>query len=185
MTEKIQLYANDVVFYVASVSKWVDNQVETRNLEQAQDNPFLDHVILDMPDAEQNVAKVASVLRVDGNLIVFNPSISQIMLVLQHIHRSRLPLVLDQVIELGHGLTGGRLWDLRVAEPKASRSLHDSPQEPFEQEKSIDTSKRTSASPETSFLYQDLQMVCRPLVGDRIRGGGFVAVWKKLKTFDM
>ena len=109
------------------------------------------------------------------------------MLVLQDIYRNCLPLVLDQVIELGHGLTGGRLWDLRLAESKLSRRLKDNDDEPIGNEEVVDTlnavddDKRTEAVPKVPLTQQDLKMVCRPLVGDRIRGGGFLAVWKKLK----
>ena len=65
--------------------------------------PFLSHVFLDLPRAHSHLANVAPVLRTDGILAIFNPSITQIAECVEEIRKRRMPYILDRVVELGIG----------------------------------------------------------------------------------
>ena len=105
------LYAEGVAFYVNSLSDWLDRQIEERQLEECYDKTFLDHIILDMPDSYRQVEKAALTLRANGSLLLFNPSITQLIAAVDVVRSRRLPLSLERVIELGPGLTGGKEWE--------------------------------------------------------------------------
>ena len=179
------MYTRNVDFYVANISDWIESQFRLKGLQDKVDKSFLDHAILDMPDAEQHATRLAAALRPDGKLIVFNPSITQIVQSLEHFHGSQLPFVLDQVLELGHGLTGGRVWDLRVVESKLKAQWGEDsndtsgPPTPNDGDASVDGHDVSRIAQMSG--HSRPKIVCRPLVGDRVRGGGFLAVWKKLK----
>ncbi|KAL9130946.1 MAG: hypothetical protein Q9217_000992 [Psora testacea] len=189
------MYADNIEFYVGDVSRWIDEQVQLRALKSAKDKTFLSHIILDMPNAERHVARAASVLHTDGNLLIFNPSISQIMAIVDVVKREYLPLQLDTVFELGPGLTGGREWDVRSVVPRAQLRAENKGKAaaPKVDDKSTDgasdendgvSEHESSGGEELPSIQQDnqsLRMVCRPKVGGRIKGGGFVGVWKKMK----
>lgn len=101
------MYASNVDFHVGDVSDWVKAELSRRN----SDAPFLTHAFLDLPSTHTHLSTVASALRTDGTLIVFNPSITQIAECMQKIKQTGLPLYLDQALELGtNGTSGGRDW---------------------------------------------------------------------------
>lgn len=197
------MYRHNVDFAVGAVGDWV-----LRTQADRGGKPFLSHAILDMPNADWNLAVVASALQTDGTLVVFNPSITQITQCTTTIRNEFLPLQLETVIELGvNGLSGGREWDVRPVRPRATRpnvkhrtasgaaqavasenTLHD---EDVSSDETADV-KATAESEETEQLEsrqedrstkQDgLSMVCRPKVGERVIGGGFLGVWKKMAS---
>lgn len=103
------LYANDIVFHVGDVSQWIDEQVSNRGLGP-DENPFLSHIVLDMPSSSHHVEKAASVLHTNGNLLAFNPSITQIISIVKIVKQLGLPLVLSSVLELGPNISGGKDW---------------------------------------------------------------------------
>ena len=189
------MYLRDVECYTGDVSQWIVQQIHERNVHNEGEQGFLSHIILDMPDADKHIAQAASVLRVDGNLLVFNPSISQIMTVVNLIKREQLLLQLDTVLELGHSMTGGREWDVRSVVPRARSKIRNEGRaavtnncdkrtdEVAEDDNEI--AGRDSLNGEESGSSQQKdrssQMVCRPKVGGLVRGGGFVGVWKKMK----
>ena len=195
------MYAGDADFYVGDVSEWIVKQIatQTANTPNRASEPFLSHVVLDLPASHSHVAMAASVLRVDGVLLVFNPSITQIMACMNVIREKRLPLVLDRIVELGAGMTGGREWDIRAVKPrallrsekakKAALELVDDTTEPGidgDPGQHKDNNLRPAASDErdAEVLQRDqagYEMICRPKVGARVVGGGFVAVWRRMK----
>ena len=72
------LYSNDVKIHIGDLSDWVDRQrtlYPSNNAEPA-DSAFLSHILLDLPSSHDYATKIASVLHVDGNLVVFTPSIT-------------------------------------------------------------------------------------------------------------
>ena len=103
------LYAHDVVFQVGDVSQWIDEQVFKRQLGPDEE-AFLSHIVLDMPSSSLHVEKAASVLGTNGNLLAFNPSITQIISIVKKIKQLGLPLVLSSVLELGLNVSGGKDW---------------------------------------------------------------------------
>ena len=104
------------------VSEWIDRQVSDRRLHP-NDKAFLSHIILDMPAVQYHIKKAAAVLYINGTLMAFNPSIIQIMAVVELVKRQYLPLQLDRVIELGPSMTGGRDWDVRSMVPRAPDTI--------------------------------------------------------------
>lgn len=241
------LYAGNVDFHVGHVEDWIAEQIRDRSSSSSSSSslsslvgsvestttteftrvdPFLSYAILDMPSAHQRIPHVAPILRPNGLLAVFMPSITQIGECVQLIREQRLPFILERAVELGTGLSSGRLWDVRMAVKKSkadpsswvneSSTANESPSPPEKGYNSDDimgdmrTDEFSSASPSppsSSFIplptsapkgdIDNTQMhtetqagsgsgmddnavlVCRPKVGLRIVGGGFVGIWRR------
>ncbi|KAL8762695.1 MAG: hypothetical protein Q9184_001349 [Pyrenodesmia sp. 2 TL-2023] len=177
------LYLRDVQFHVGSVSEWIDQQMNARGK-----GTFLSHAVLDLPSSHSHVEKATSALHVDGKLVLFNPSITQINQAMELVKTRRLPLHLERVVEVGPAMTGGRIWDVRFVRPRAlNKELPPRPTAP-----TYEDVHRGAGSAEAvtsggaveegiSDADEGYQMVCRPKVGDRVSGGGFVALWSKNK----
>jgi hypothetical protein len=193
------LYAGNVDFYVGHVENWIAEQTKRRTKtgilnswtgENAVD-PFLSYAILDMPSAHLRIPHVAPILKQNGLLVVFMPSITQIGECTELIRRQRLPFVQQRVVELGAGLTSGRLWDVRFAVKKSgadpaswgvSSDAEDGgiAAEPEEElSNTIDSAVDVSETP--SKEEGNAVLVCRPKVGVRTFGGGFVGVWRRIE----
>ncbi|KAF4554002.1 Hypothetical protein D9617_5g068770 [Elsinoe fawcettii] len=189
------VYSGNINFNVGSVSDWVRAEIERRSDKAA----FLSNAFLDLPGLEDHLATVSSVLLPDSKLIVFAPSVTQILACFEKARKAKLPLVLGQVIELGtNGSSGGREWDVRAVVPrdkikrrKAESEVSErAPQdvdvraETSEDELSLEseTSAADSSAAEVEVEPEpdaEEKIVCRPKVGDRITGGGFLAVFIK------
>jgi hypothetical protein len=191
------MYAGDADFYVGPVETWIAQQKELRKKTGLASltggntvEPFVSHVILDMPSSNLRVPHVTPILKRDGLLIVFMPSITQIGECLQMIKDQRLPLVQEKVIELGNGISGGRLWDVRFATKKsgadpsswatASDAEGAAPTAEGEEQASASDSASEISVPEETPKGESV-LVCRPKVGVRIQGGGFVGVWRRIE----
>lgn len=192
-------YADDVEFYVGEISTWIDQQLIQRGLHspEIKDKAFLSHVILDLPGSHSHLEKAASVLYVNGTLIVFNPSITQIIACVKEIKLNMLPLELDRILEVDQGMVGGREWDVRAMKPRALARAETEKKVSLEEE-----CAQTGASSQSltedggdsgidaklndtikELVKEDIEwyMVCRPKFTDRWSGGGFVGVWKKMR----
>ncbi|KAJ5769910.1 uncharacterized protein N7511_001961 [Penicillium nucicola] len=190
------IYAGDTDFYVGPVEKWIAQQMQQRKktgLAALTGNgtvePFLSHVILDMPSSNLRIPHVTPALKRNGYLVVFMPSITQIGECLQLIKDQRLPLVQERVVELGNGISGGRLWDVRFATKKSgadpsswavsSDAEGASPAADAEEASASDAASEVST--EESPRGGESVLVCRPKVGVRIQGGGFVGIWRRIE----
>ncbi|KAJ5505448.1 tRNA (adenine(58)-N(1))-methyltransferase catalytic subunit GCD14 [Penicillium expansum] len=191
------IYAGNTDFYVGPVENWIAQQKQLRKKTGLASltggnpvDPFLSHVILDMPSSNLRIPHVTPMLKRDGLLVVFMPSITQIGECLQLIRDQRLPLVQEKVIELGSGISGGRTWDVRFATKKSgadpaswatpSDAEVATPVEADEQSTASDTASEVSTTEEPPKEGESV-LVCRPKVGLRIQGGGFVAVWRRIE----
>ncbi|KAL8973161.1 MAG: hypothetical protein Q9183_000124 [Haloplaca sp. 2 TL-2023] len=177
------MYMRDVDFHVGDVSEWIDRQMQARDRK-----PFLSHVILDLPASYSHIVRVTSALQVDGKLLVFNPSITQINTAVELVKVKKLPLQLEKIIEIGPAMTGGRPWNVRFVKPRASlRQAMDSKlsdtlvssESPGEEpeESHFDAAKKGGVLDDG--VDEGWEIVCRPKPGDRVSGGGFVALWSK------
>lgn len=184
------MYRDAIEFHIGDVSEWIDTQITARHSEKT---PFLSHIILDMPATNRHVEKAASALKVNGSLIAFNPSITQIKSIVKVIKCQHLPLQLDRVVELGQNMTG-REWDIRAVQPRAFTRAQDEAKSIPTESSGAQIAPRTSNdgfssanSPETgrqhheeadlpSIEDKNWEMVCRPKVGERAVGGGFLGV---------
>ncbi|KAL8975484.1 MAG: hypothetical protein Q9197_000274 [Variospora fuerteventurae] len=178
------MYMRDLRFHVGDVSDWIDRQMSTRGAD-----PFLTHALLDLPSSHTHLEKVTFALHVDGKLVVFNPSITQINKAIELVRSRRLPLQLERVVEVGPAMTGGRVWDVRFVKPRALTNVLNktkSVDRSGEDDRAADNEDRLNSK---GFIYESsanederYELVCRPKAGDRISGGGFVALWSKNKT---
>jgi hypothetical protein len=146
---------------------------------------FLTHVILDMPGVERTVPKAATAMREDAKVVVFCPSITQIAECQKLIHKENVPLTFEKAVELGEGISTGRIWDVRVVTPRkdlaaraSARGLSDA----------SDTSESEASAPDERGLgiaeapangSEETKFVCRPKVGEVTFGGGFLGLWRK------
>jgi tRNA (adenine57-N1/adenine58-N1)-methyltransferase len=183
-------YMHNIDFHTGSVSDWVASALSARDNE-----PFLAHAFLDLPNADTHIDNVAKAVKVDGMLIVFNPSITQINECALKIKQEGIPLEIDRVIELGvNGGSGGREWDVRPVKPRAQKSQATPEPVASEGEDAEDSGGDLSrdaeheqaqgvVSQETSPVDPPTEgkwaMVCRPKVGDRVVGGGFLGIFRK------
>lgn len=196
-------YINDIEFHVSEVSAWIDQQIILRGLDSSEvtDKAFLSHIVLDLPESNHQLEKAASVLNVNGSLLVLNPSITQIVACVLEIKKKNLPLKLDQVLELGHAVSRGREWDVRAFLPRAWTRA--------EQERTTDAKKNNASrkitnqgnvatgdeGSNTNTVDQEAieempketnwGVVCRPQIGNRVTVGAFVGVWKKTRVYDI
>lgn len=186
------LYAGNVDFHVGDVSEWISKELEVRakSNEGEPSKPFLAHVLLDLPMPEAHLESVASALRVDGVLTVFNPSVTQISACVEVIGKKKLPFMLDQVLELGSSMTGGREWVVRAVRPRASVRAQENRAKALENDggesdSSSDTSAEITRDQEQAQAlashHDDWAMICRPRVGVIISGGGFLGVWRRMR----
>lgn len=187
------LYADNVDFHVGDVSEWVKAELKARQDASGEPTtkPFLTYAFLDLPAAQQHLSTVASAMHTDGMLIVFNPSITQITDCFRKVKGKGLPLHLDQVVELGtNGSTGGREWDVRAVTPRAKAApqaaesdaeegLSETPPAESEGEDSNRKGEQAAAIAASPIAPPEWNFVCRPKVGDRITGGGFLGVFRK------
>ena len=152
------MYKNDVEFHIAeSPSEWLKNKAsEWRSLWPHQkdelgleeEQAFLSGAFLDMGGFEKHLQVVSKNLLLDAPLLIFCPSLSQVMDALKLIDATpdiRLQFV--RTVQLPPGAGGGlKEWDTRKTFIKATA------QEGW---------------------------VCRPKVGVRVCGGGFILIFKK------
>lgn len=182
------LYWPHINFYAGDVKDWVAQRLESNN-----HNPFLDIAVLDMPGVEDYIAHITPALKLGGQLLVFQPQITQIAGCIQQIAGKNLDLKMNTVLELGEGISSGRQWDVRLAtlrsverekmaETQRSRGKASSGSTG---QPAVDEEERLKVEPaiEESGLgpvgNRIPPMVCRPLVGELTRGGGFIGLWRK------
>lgn len=163
------LYWPHIDFHVGDVKDWV-----AQKLSEHADGSFLDVAILDMPGVEEYVEPVVDAIKDRGMLLVFVPQITQIATCVQEIVSKNLHLKLERVVELGDGISTGRSWDVRLAHLKHTKAskFADRSDDPENE----DTAP-VVAAPKVGTIPP---MVCRPIVGEMTRGGGFIGLWKKI-----
>ena len=195
------LYYNNIDFHVGQIDDYISER-----LAQTNGAPFLDHAILDLPNCHNYMEIVCSALKPNGSLLVFCPSITQINTTVLHAKTENLPLYVETVIELGAGAgVGGREWDVRPvkvrsllrqekgvdsAAGEAANAVDQGDDTVDESVNSVDGGAKpleTMDNPErdgleTSSDASDAwELVCRPKVGVRTQGGGFVGQWRKIE----
>ncbi|GFF22881.1 hypothetical protein IFM58399_00082 [Aspergillus lentulus] len=184
------IYAGNVDFYVGHVENWIAVQKKARASSSLLSSsptvePFLSYAILDMPSAHLRIPHVSPILKRDGILVVFMPSVTQVGDCVDLIRRQKLPFILEKVVELGSGISSGRLWDVRFAvkksraDPSSWTEAADSAE--AEEDSSDAGVESVPAALEEAARQEESVLVCRPKVGARIVGGGFVGVWRRIE----
>ncbi|KAK5271469.1 hypothetical protein LTR99_001375 [Exophiala xenobiotica] len=202
------LYWPHVDFYAGDVSGWIQDRLAARRDQGHSWNPlskpdtdgFLDYVLLDMPGVHTQLKHVHAAMREGAKLIVFTPSVTQIGDCARVIQEASLPLAMERVLELGEGVSNGRRWDVRRVLPrnknKDSSKIRQASSataavEPDLEKQPSDAEEGSESSPAKEAtdvladrLPEDEQdepvMICRPLVGERTMGGGFIALFRKI-----
>ncbi|OXV05571.1 hypothetical protein Egran_06661 [Elaphomyces granulatus] len=194
------IYAGNVDFHVGHVEDWIAEQMRRRQTtggllslqKPKKAEPFLSYAILDMPSAHLRIPHVTPILRRDGLLAVFMPSVTQIGDCVQLIRQQRLPFILERAVELGMGLSSGRLWDVRFAlkksraDPSSWVEKTATESSNYQEDHADDLCQHIGAD-DTLLTSEDLPkednsvLVCRPKVGQRIVGGGFIGIWRRIE----
>lgn len=136
-----------------------------------------------MPDAHKQIPEVIAAMRPDAKLLLFCPQITQILDAVKLSKESALPLVLEQVLELGMGLSGGRPWDVRLTpkptQPAVENTAMASPS-------LLQRLRRlfVGSAPTATVQKQEWFEVCKPKLGERTVNGGFVALWGKMDPLE-
>lgn len=164
------VYLPHVDFHVGAISSYL-----VPRLVQRSGRPFLSRAVLDLPTAETEAAHVIPCLHPNGTLIIFSPSISQIGNFIKWSTTTNQPLKVDRVAELPTSTSGfyavgenegGRSWKVQTVQPKVYRA---------------DKTGREYKKDEGDNEREPVQ-VMRPKVGDSVCGGGFVAVFRKVRA---
>jgi hypothetical protein len=170
------LYWPHIDFHTARVGSWAREQFETRG-------PFLSYASLDLPNVHEELAAVAEALLPDAKLSIFAPSISQIAECQLRVQKNSLPIYLEKVLELGEGISTGRTWDLRYVTPRARGKALTEAAEASDADEQIDSGGQSVDAPghpaQANGQNDSKVLICRPKVGLRTFGGGFVGLWRK------
>ncbi len=186
------IYAPHVDFHVASIDAWVEAQrLQRQKLFDSKAEPFLTYAILDMPGVQHQLEHVADVIREGAVLVVFVPSVTQIGDCVRTITDKGLSLQMESVVELGEGVSNGRIWDVRLAGKRKGASRRPSgfkkfieTEDPSFKAKIIGQEQNVEAEVDAEAVAQEVDddsvMVCRPKVGKMTIGGGFIGIWRKM-----
>lgn len=174
------IYYHNIDFHVGTILAYLSSRLVSTP------EPFLEHAILDLPNAQEHLEIVSRALKPNGILIVFCPSVTQIADCVLEIREKKLPFIMESALELGAGVgVGGREWDVRVAKPRALLKARAKTQVMKEQGDA--TSEPNPDSDEQSLSIASVTegsewvTVCRPKVGERVYGGGFLGLWRRMK----
>jgi len=194
------IYAGNVDFNVGSIDRFIDSECQRRGVS----GKMFHHILLDLPGIHKYITKAAQGLKPDGTLIVFCPSVTQIAQCVEVIRKQKLPLSYQEVIELGAGYGGGKQWDVRLSRARKPKTVHESELDAAAVEESDQAVPSAGffgllrrlfggAMPKKPAISQRVQnavedqtwyTVCRPSVGHRVVGGGFVGVWRRKKDWE-
>jgi len=196
------LYLHNINFHTGTIAEYLSSRSSSQATPEP--TPFLAHTILDLPAPHTYLDIVSQALKPNGVLVVFCPSITQIGKCITLISEKRLPFVLETVLELGAGIgVGGREWDVRAVKPRAllkaeaeaklrtKREAKAGAQDGAGSEMvngkrdddvlEVEESSHGDAVKEaTDNVDEGWEMICRPKVGGRVTGGGFLALWRRM-----
>ncbi|KAI9737699.1 MAG: hypothetical protein M1818_005703 [Claussenomyces sp. TS43310] len=176
------IYYHNIDFHVGTIPDYISSRLEISPV------PFLDHAILDLPSPHSYLDVVGQALKPNGSVVVFCPSITQINSCVLRVKEKKLPLLLETVLEVGAGVgVGGREWDVRPVKPRAlvkaeavaRRNMVDG----GESDPESDINEETSSAAEGKEASSGWEMVCRPKVGGRVSGGGFLGLFRSMVQY--
>jgi hypothetical protein len=172
------LYYYNVDFHVGTIPEYLSSRLSSTP------EPFLEHAILDLPGPQEHMELISQALKPGGYLIVFCPSITQIVECAKVVREKNLPYALESTLELGMGAgVGGREWDIRLVKPRAKQRA---------EAEAVKVEERTDAVLESDLADDELSSstardsrdsdfvtICRPKVGGKVSGGGFLGLWRR------
>jgi tRNA (adenine57-N1/adenine58-N1)-methyltransferase len=172
------MYFPNIDFHVGSINEYLSGR-----LSHTDGAPMFDHAILDLPNTHHYLAIVGQALKANGSLVTWCPSITQINSCVTMVREETMPFVLEKVIEVGQGLSGGREWDVKMVRPRATMKLEPRIQAADGQASEAGSESEEKIESPSKPVAEDegWEMVCRPKVGVKIIGGGFIALWRKMQ----
>lgn len=178
------MYFPHVDFHVGEIREYLSSRLASNG-----DEPFLAHAILDLPGTDQYLDMVGKAVNPGGSLVTWTPSITQIMRCLETVLALKLPWHLEKVLEVGGSVgSGGREWDVRQVKPRARardgphvipKDVEIDVEESLGNEEGVEVVPTTDESDLQYSPAERLEWVCRPKVGIRIEGGGFIGLWQR------
>jgi len=169
------IYFPSIDFHIGTIPEYLSGR-----LAASKGSPFFSHAILDLPRTHHYLDIVSQSLRPDGVLITWNPSLTQIIQCVHEVRKQRLPLFLESVLEVGRGAgVGGREWDVRAVLPRDVEKKRKEAEVKAQAHESTDGESDGEGSVEAP-SDEGWEMICRPRVGVRVEGGGFIGVWKRM-----
>ena len=211
------MYSRDISFHVGTPKEFFDvlpsTLLPTSSLstseEEGVNKRIFTHAILDHPSSHTSLPIVSKHLLPAARIVLFAPSITQIIDAQRVVRQEGLPLLLERVVELGQGLSGGREWSLkfvrsravlrREAEAEAEASSSSSPVPSSDKSEEVDAVVDEEGERDESSKVEDgipgveigkseqedeWLVSCRPKVGKVTQGGGFVALWSRIEGKD-
>lgn len=192
------MYLHNIEFHSGTIQNYLEPRI-------ASEPPFLDRAILDLPNTHLHLSIVSQALKENATAVTFCPSITQVNACVELAKEQDLLLFLESVLEIGGSIgVGGREWDVRrvkVRTPRDGRgpvmTAEQSPPMAVTEESSTESEVVVSnENPDVVELISPpgitngdngsdgepvdrWEMVCRPKVGVRVVGGGFVGLWRK------
>lgn len=176
------MYTHNIDFHVGSIEEYLNSRLKENGQEF-----FLDHAILDLPDTQSHMELVGKALKPNGSLVTWNPSISQVERCVEEVSEKKLPFLLEKVLEVVGGINGGREWDVRRARVRPVSKIPRLEENDESAEVIAETAdilgKEELTDIKEYVLVDDsrYEMVCRPKVGNRIEGGGFISLWRRME----
>lgn len=173
----------------------------TAPAQTQQQKPFLEHVILDLPNVHTMLEVVSRSLKVDGLCLVFCPSITQIVACVKEMKEKSLPFQIENTLEIGQlAGVGGRNWDVRAMRARSferriaaektkkggeviegeSDTEGSDIMEGAEGDVVVDIDGREEKPLKLS-EEEGWNMIARPKASGRIMGGGFVGIFRRLE----
>lgn len=171
------MYTDDISFSVGTPKDFFSRS-EHKGKEE-----WLDHAILDHPSSHTSMSIVAPHLHLGGKMILFTPSITQIIDAHRVVREKGLPLYLERVIELGGGMSGGRDWALKFVQSRASMRASGNTSSLRKQAEVDELREEVEQEGGAEVVGDEAEWVvsCRPKVGGVVRGGGFLGVWTRIE----
>lgn len=171
------LYHPHIDFHISDVASWVASQQRTQ---------FLSYVLLDMPGVHRVLEHVVPAMQDGSVLMTFVPSITQVGDCVRMIKDKNLPLSMVKVVEIGEGLSNGRLWDVRLVEKRSQQKrqrLSKAEAHKVDIEKAETVSEdivqdRTEGEWDTASDEAPV-MICRPKPGELTLGCCYLGMWRK------
>ena len=110
------IYASNVHFHVGDIPQFIEQQFSAR----ASREPFLSYAVCDFRAVHQSFKNLAPAMVRGGIVAVFCPQMTQILQCVETVEELHLPFAIDQVVEFGHNISGGKQWDIRPIKVKQS-----------------------------------------------------------------
>lgn len=193
------LYAHNVDFHVGTIPTYLESRLEaqpqtTSSSGKLEPEPFLQHTILDLPDCHKMLSIVSQCLKPNGLVLVFCPSITQVVACVREVKALGLPLLLEDTREIGElAGVGGKSWDVRImrarsferkeaaAEVKSAEELLGFELGPLAKDGDaevveIEREKREEITEENGY-----NAIARPKSPGRFMAAAFVGVFRRLE----